>query len=424
MAISHQHGRLVMDATIGFTSLVEDGVEKNRMPSRENLLEKFDRRGVSIAKGAATLHVKMGGCDDARTRGNEAWKRGDHLEAERWYTEALEGSHTAEERAKCLSNRATVRMARGAGEEAWMDAKKAVEETPMWSKAHVRLGETLRALHRHSEAAECFAKALALQPDDRARERALQSLALLARGVKCQTQRKVMPGMQFRPGELVADAEPGAVGSLVKIFSTSKDRATKLASIIQLSVLAAAPDQKTEFFDGVCAVVPLITYAQVQDLDRDCCPRGGLPLALAEMYNRNVGTSYEASHPLTAAAFGFSRLVANKSACSSDLNLGLMMLRSAGIMRALSKLVTDTQGFDEAQSFLCECFRGVMDVVTKGGAQELSLALEFGVKESLEVLHRDAVQNDRASSATYLQRLLRQIIRHPDHPDNQVPAPS
>lgn len=374
--------------------------------------------------GGCSPHARMGGDEYARLRGNESWKRGDHLEAERWYTEALERCDASDERSKCLSNRAAVRLARGAYKEAMMDAQKAVQESPSWSKAYVRLGETLRALHNNSEAAECFAKALELHPDDRARKRALESLALLARGIKCKSERKVLPGMQFRPGELVADAEPGALGSLVKIFSTSKDPAVKLASVIQLSVLAAAPDQKKEFFGDRCAAVPLITYGQIEDLNRDCCPRGRLPPEVADMYERNVGTSYESSHPLTVAAFGFSRLLANQSACPPDFDVSLVMLRSASVMRVLSKLVTDTQGFDDAQNYLCQCYRSLMDTVAKGGARELSLALDFGVKESLEVLHRDAVQNDRASSATYLQRLIRQIVRHPDHPDNQVPLPS
>lgn len=357
-----------------------------------------------------------------REKGNEALRKGDPEEAERWYDLALEGCKNSDERAKCLSNRAATRMARGALEDAMSDAQDAVDNAPEWYKARARLGEVLRALGRHGEATVSFSRALDLHQDERSRERVVECISSLVRGVKVQSQRKVLPGMKYRYGELVADAEPGALSSLVEICTSTKDNVVRLAGILHLSLLAGAPDQKKNFFDGTRAIIPLIDFSMIEDLDRDCCARGSLPQRFKEIYKYHLGSDYDESHPLTVAAFGFSRIFANLSACPPDLDVGLEMLRSPSAMKALSKLVRDTQGFDAAQNFLCECYRHLTETVSKGGSRELEMALSSGLKESLEMLHRDAIQNDRSPVARYLERLLTQVIRHPDHPDNQVPS--
>lgn len=119
---------------------------------------------------------------ESKQRGNEAMKAGDAEEAIKHYSRALaavalEGNNSgspsssaalSEAASVYYSNRSAAFSNLKKWDEALADAKAAVQARPKWHKAHVRVGEAARGRGRPREAAEAFARALALNPGDEA----------------------------------------------------------------------------------------------------------------------------------------------------------------------------------------------------------------------------------------------------------------
>ena len=128
--------------------------------------------------------------EEERQRGNEAMKAGNAEEAVRHYSRALAavvavtggGSDPAPSSSSSSSSSATAALNDAASvylsnrsaafsslkrwDEALADAEAAVRARPSWPKAHIRVGEAARGRGRPGEAAEAFARALALGPGD------------------------------------------------------------------------------------------------------------------------------------------------------------------------------------------------------------------------------------------------------------------
>lgn len=124
--------------------------------------------------------------EEEKQRGNEAMRAGDAEGAVKHYSRALgavqaggtggdaasasasasASSSLSEATSVYYSNRSAAFASLKRWEEALADAGAAVRARPRWHKAHVRVGEAARGLGRPGEAAEAFARALALSPGD------------------------------------------------------------------------------------------------------------------------------------------------------------------------------------------------------------------------------------------------------------------
>ena len=111
-------------------------------------IEAYRAAGDSEAEATALSILRSGATE--RDRGNAAFKANKFTRAERHFTAALAAQPGGDDRAVLLSNRSAARLSAGRIDAAEADARSAVSHSPLWAKAHVRLGD---ALLRKSDAA-------------------------------------------------------------------------------------------------------------------------------------------------------------------------------------------------------------------------------------------------------------------------------
>ncbi|XP_059440605.1 uncharacterized protein LOC132173056 [Corylus avellana] len=101
---------------------------------------------------------------EAKSRGDDAYKRKDYHMAVDAYTQATDFDPTD---ATLLSNRSLCWMRLGQAEHALADAKACRTLRPDWSKACYREGAALRLLQRFEEAANSFYEGVMLDPENK-----------------------------------------------------------------------------------------------------------------------------------------------------------------------------------------------------------------------------------------------------------------
>ncbi|KAL3517648.1 hypothetical protein ACH5RR_020237, partial [Cinchona calisaya] len=99
----------------------------------------------------------------SKSKGADAFKRKDYLDAIYWYSEA---SFADPCDATSYSNRSLCWTLLKQGIQALFDAEMCVKMKPTWAKAHYREGAAWMLLENYSMAAEAFSKALKLDPDN------------------------------------------------------------------------------------------------------------------------------------------------------------------------------------------------------------------------------------------------------------------
>mmetsp|Transcript_53835 Transcript_53835/g.122722 ORF Transcript_53835/g.122722 Transcript_53835/m.122722 type:complete len:565 (+) Transcript_53835:67-1761(+) len=103
--------------------------------------------------------------EEFKTNGNAAFKAGNHQEAIRFYSMALELDPA---NAVLYSNRSAAFLASGeAKSKALVDAAKCVELRPDWAKGHSRLGAAQHSLGRFDAAIDTYKNGLRMYPSDK-----------------------------------------------------------------------------------------------------------------------------------------------------------------------------------------------------------------------------------------------------------------
>ncbi|CAN6439472.1 unnamed protein product [Victoria cruziana] len=101
---------------------------------------------------------------EAKSRGDEAFRRKEYLMAVDAYTQAIDMNPTD---ATLLSNRSLCWIRLGQAEQALSDAKACRELRPDWPKGCYREGSALRLLLRFDEAADAFYQGVLLDPENK-----------------------------------------------------------------------------------------------------------------------------------------------------------------------------------------------------------------------------------------------------------------
>ncbi|XP_043692141.1 putative ankyrin repeat protein RF_0381 [Telopea speciosissima] len=101
---------------------------------------------------------------EAKSRGDDAYKRQDYLMAIDAYTQAIDLDPTD---ATLLSNRSLCWIRLGQAEHALADAKACRALRPNWAKSCYREGAALRLLQRFDEAANAFYEGVKLDPENK-----------------------------------------------------------------------------------------------------------------------------------------------------------------------------------------------------------------------------------------------------------------
>ncbi|CAL5436790.1 unnamed protein product [Camellia sinensis] len=99
----------------------------------------------------------------SKSKGEEAFKRKDYMDAIFWYTQAITVDPLD---ATVLSNRSLCWARLNEGSPALSDAEACIMLRPDWAKAHYREGVAWRLLKNFPRAAEAFCDALKLDPDN------------------------------------------------------------------------------------------------------------------------------------------------------------------------------------------------------------------------------------------------------------------
>ncbi|GAB2287431.1 hypothetical protein Dimus_021808 [Dionaea muscipula] len=101
---------------------------------------------------------------EAKSRGDDAFKRKDYMTAVDAYTQAIDFDPWD---ATILSNRSLCWIRMGQAEQALADAKTCRSLRPSWAKACYREGAALRLLERYDEAASAFYEGVKLDPENK-----------------------------------------------------------------------------------------------------------------------------------------------------------------------------------------------------------------------------------------------------------------
>lgn len=102
--------------------------------------------------------------NEARARGNEAFKKGEFERAAQLYSDGIEAGAVAPTPvvAKCYANRAQAHLKMERYEKAASDAEMATKMDPAYAKAFARLGNAAMSLHDYQRASVAFERACAL----------------------------------------------------------------------------------------------------------------------------------------------------------------------------------------------------------------------------------------------------------------------
>ncbi|KAJ9180078.1 hypothetical protein P3X46_008367 [Hevea brasiliensis] len=137
-----------------------------QLEEMRNLREVIATEGNSVPKNdlpEVSLEAKRRAAE-AKSRGDDAFRRKDYRMAVDAYTQAIDLDHTD---ATLLSNRSLCWVRLGQPEHALTDAKACRALRPDWSKACYREGAALRLLQRFDEAANSFYEGVRLDPENK-----------------------------------------------------------------------------------------------------------------------------------------------------------------------------------------------------------------------------------------------------------------
>ncbi|OVA06695.1 Tetratricopeptide TPR-1 [Macleaya cordata] len=124
---------------------------------------------------------------EAKSRGEEAFKRKDFLMAVDAYTQAIDFDPS---NGILLSNRSLCWLRLGQAEHALADAKACRELRPDWHKACYREGAALRLLQRFDEAANAFYEGVKLDPENKELISAFREAVEAGRKFHAENQQK------------------------------------------------------------------------------------------------------------------------------------------------------------------------------------------------------------------------------------------
>ncbi|XP_037072255.1 stress-induced-phosphoprotein 1-like [Pollicipes pollicipes] len=112
-----------------------------------------------------------GKAEELKKQGNAATAAGNHQEAVRLYSEAIQADPTNH---VLWSNRSAAHASLKQYEAALSDAEKAIEHQPDWSKGYSRKGLALTYLQRHAEAIQAYEEGLRREPGNSLLQQGLQ----------------------------------------------------------------------------------------------------------------------------------------------------------------------------------------------------------------------------------------------------------
>ena len=121
-------------------------------------IASLDHKSISVENSS---NFEM---EALKSKGNEAFKKGDLQLAINFYGSALELSS---DNPQLLSNRCMCLLRLKKHAEALIDAERAVAASPSWAKAWARKAEALNALDRFADAEAAIKHALLLEPDNK-----------------------------------------------------------------------------------------------------------------------------------------------------------------------------------------------------------------------------------------------------------------
>ncbi|WOK92480.1 hypothetical protein Cni_G01171 [Canna indica] len=146
----------------GLIEFMQSEASKDQTSREESDLPK----SASLEKAEkveVTPEAKKGSLE-AKSRGDDAFRKKDYQMAVDAYTQAIDLDPNE---AALLSNRSLCWMRLGQGDQALADAKACRELRPDWAKACYREGSALRLLQRFDEAASAFYEGVKLDPNNK-----------------------------------------------------------------------------------------------------------------------------------------------------------------------------------------------------------------------------------------------------------------
>jgi stress-induced-phosphoprotein 1 len=151
----HKKGNLEEAAAAYENSLLEHRTD--------DVHEKHKKIRAEIKKTAELAYLDPVKAEEAKERGNEAFKAGDFPRAMAEYSEAIKRAPT---NAKYWTNRATAAAKLMDFQGSMSDANHAIKLDPKFGKAYVRLGNAQFAVKEFHKAMETFKKALEIEPEN------------------------------------------------------------------------------------------------------------------------------------------------------------------------------------------------------------------------------------------------------------------
>ncbi|KAJ9516961.1 hypothetical protein QJQ45_027388 [Haematococcus lacustris] len=155
---------------------IEEGALRRAMAENPALAKEFEtqlnkRVTTVVSHASGGLQLDQSKAVQEKERGNKAFAAKDYAAAIASFTTCIELDPQCE---VYFSNRSAAHAAQGDWEAAAQDARQAVKLAPKWAKAHTRLGAAFSGLQLHSDAKEAYERALQLEPDNQATQKALE----------------------------------------------------------------------------------------------------------------------------------------------------------------------------------------------------------------------------------------------------------
>ncbi|KAJ9516576.1 hypothetical protein QJQ45_015253 [Haematococcus lacustris] len=160
---------------------IEEGALRRAMAENPALAKEFEtqlnkRVATVVLHASGGLQLNQSKAVQEKERGNKAFAAKDYAAAIASFTTCIDLDPQCE---VYFSNRSAAHAAQGDWEAAVRDARQAVKLAPKWAKAHTRLGAAFSGLQLHSDAKEAYERALQLEPDNQATQKALERSTMM-----------------------------------------------------------------------------------------------------------------------------------------------------------------------------------------------------------------------------------------------------
>ena len=414
-----------------------------------------------------------GGGLDAMKRGTELFKSGNFEEAIGWYESASKdaGETSNDVKKKCYSNIAACHLKLGDDAIAEVWARRCIEQDSSWSKSHARLAacfSSRRGDKNASTAIASYRTALAMAEKKSGDER--QSIELysieIANHICNIFERNSTDGPSRDGSRDLIPLGPSSIAELVTCSKLVRYPTIRIASVLTCSQLASSSSHRQLFFEpesgNKCSSLMevLLDYAciSIDDMDRFCCQRSALTKPNLEMiddlHKRVTGKYYREVHPLSSSIVGLSNLLSQEALLRGPRNRGYAMqkpiesscsydkilfsfLSHKRLMETLKQLVfrrdtcSDLLIFDCLGRIYKKLIEGTCSGIYKSspsvadgsaGSSALLYLLRAGVPDTILKMIENAEAMELENQALFLRRLYQAVVRHPDHPDNQIPT--